>query len=272
MLKNPPDGLFGPPDAHPAFPPLLALLYAAKAGPLPITVEEYGSSSFYGRNYYVVQDDELIGGTKLRVFLPLMEASPAKSFAYASPAYGYAQIALAQAALLSGKEAHIFVAQRKVLHERTLLAKKQGAHIHQVPHGYLSVVQARVRDYCAGNDCLPIPFGGHFPGAVELIAMAAQRVKHTPKEVWCVAASGTLSRGLQMAWPDAKHCVVKVGAERDIRAIGTRSVQEFRAPEKFDQDAKLPPPFASCSNYDAKVWRFFREQATAGALYWNVGA
>lgn len=263
-------GLF-PPVQHSAFPPLSALLAAAKAGPLPIIVDEYENGGS-GRNYSVVDDGALAGGTKLRIFLPLMQASPAKSFAYASPAYGYAQIALAQAAAMTDKEAHIFVAQRSVLHERTMAAKKLGAHIHQVPHGYLSVVQARVRDYCAGNDCMPIPFGGHFPGAVELIAMAARRIRPTPKEVWCVAASGTLSGGLQLAWLQAKHCVVKVGAERDVRGIGTRSLQEFRAPEKFNQDAKLPPPFASCSNYDAKVWRFFKEHASPGALYWNVGA
>ena len=161
------------------------------------------------------------------------------------------------------------MAQRGVLHARTRQAQLLGAHIHQVPHGYLSVVQARVRDYCVENDCLCIPFGGNFPAAVELIALAASRIRSRPKEVWCVAASGTLSRGLQLAWPNAQHCVVKVGAERDIHGAA-KKVREYRAPEKFEQDAEISPPFASCSNYDAKVWRFFKQHASPGALYWNV--
>jgi len=265
MLKTPivSGGLFDMPSA---FPSVVKLCATARAMPLPITVEEVG-------RYFVVRDDELVGGTKVRAFLPLLESSSARSFAYASPAYGYAQIALAQAAELSGKVAHIFVAKRKVLHQRTQKAVDLGATLHQVPHGYLSVVQSRVREYCREYPCVPIPFGGHFPGAVELIALAARRIKFVPKEVWCVAASGTLSAGLQMAWPNAQHCVVKVGAERNIKGAAKKIILEFRAPERFEQDAEFPPPqFPSCSNYDAKVWRFFKEHASPGALYWNVGA
>ena len=60
MPKNPPiTGLFGSPAQHPAFPSLKALCAAAQAMPLPITVEDK-------KRYYVVQDDELIGGAKIR--------------------------------------------------------------------------------------------------------------------------------------------------------------------------------------------------------------
>jgi hypothetical protein len=46
----------------------------------------------------------------------------------------------------------------------------------------------------------------------------------------------------------------------------------YAAPEKFEQDAKVKPPFPSCSNYDAKAWRFIQEYARPGALFWNVAA
>jgi hypothetical protein len=46
----------------------------------------------------------------------------------------------------------------------------------------------------------------------------------------------------------------------------------YRAPERFEDEALEPPPFPSCSNYDAKAWRFIRRHAEAGALFWNVAA
>jgi len=46
----------------------------------------------------------------------------------------------------------------------------------------------------------------------------------------------------------------------------------MKAPEKFEQDARLRPPFPSCSNFDAKAWRFVRQRAAPGALFWNVAA
>lgn len=30
------------------------------------------------------------------------------------------------------------------------------------------------------------------------------------------------------------------------------------------------PPFPSLSEYDAKVWRFIKQYASKGALFWNV--
>jgi len=46
----------------------------------------------------------------------------------------------------------------------------------------------------------------------------------------------------------------------------------LQAPEKFEDAAKDPPPFPSCLNYDAKAWRFVRQRAKPGALFWNVAA
>ena len=32
------------------------------------------------------------------------------------------------------------------------------------------------------------------------------------------------------------------------------------------------PPFPSAPTYDAKAWKFIKENAKHGALFWNVGA
>lgn len=216
--------------------------------------------------WLVVRDDLLPGGTKQRV-LPLFLNDGDDEYVYATPAYGYAQIALAHSCAMCGKQATVFVAKRNELHPRTAEAKRAGAKVVQVAHGYLSNVQAKALAYAEVSGAKVLPWGLDFPAFIEALADVAKRMDVQPSEVWCAAGSGTLTRALQMAWPKAIHHAVQVGAQPKA---GRATVHV--APETFDQDAKEKPPFPSCSNYDAKVWRFFRRHAGPGALLWNVAA
>jgi threonine dehydratase len=216
--------------------------------------------------FLVVRDDLVPGGTKARI-LPRLLQGAAEEYVYASPAYGYAQVALAHSAAAMGKRGTVFTAKRSEPHARTWEAKKAGAKIVMVPHGYLSNVQAKARAYCQLTGAVLLPFGLDTPEFLEGFAEVARSLPVTPSEVWCAAGSGVLCRGLQMAWPDARVNAVQVGCDPQAGAA-----KVYKAPEKFEQDGKEPPPFPSCSNYDAKVWRFMRRYASPGALFWNVAA
>jgi hypothetical protein len=217
--------------------------------------------------FQVVRDDLLPGGTKMRYILPLLEAHPeVEEFVYGSPAFGYAQIALAHCAKMLGKRATIFTALRVPMHERTMRAKGAGAKIMCVNPGYMTVVNKRARDYCALTGAKLLPFGVEDEVAISAFVEEVKKMKE-PREVWTCAGSGTLTRALQRAWPNAQFFAVKVGGECNVGRA-----RLYVAPEKFEQNAKEKPPFPSCSNYDAKVWRFMREYGRAGALFWNVGA
>lgn len=216
--------------------------------------------------FRVVRDDLIPGGTKRRV-VPLL-ITKTKEYVYASPAQGYAQIAIALCCRDHGKRATIFVAKRDELHPLTQQAFDCGANIVQVPMGFLAVVQAAARDYAAENNARLLPFGLNSPRIRRGLADVALSIPFVPDEVWCVAGSGVLCRSLQMAWPDADHCVVKVG-KQDID-VGKASA--YIHPLKFGEDAKVKPPYPSCSNYDAKVWEYVLRYASPGALVWNVGA
>ena len=229
--------------------------------PLPAPVVER-----IGR-FLVVRDDYLLGGSKMRYMLPLLAALPEDEVVYASPAVGYAQIALAHCCKILGKQAVVFVAKRKQPHQRTIAAKEAGAIVYQVPCGYLTVVQARARRYAADKGAHLIPWGVDLPEALEHFARAALSIGISPDEVWACSGSGALIRGLQQAWPEASFHAVQVGA---VPKVG-RAVLH-KAPEKYEQAAKFPPPYPSCDNYDAKVWQFAKLAARDGALIWNVGA
>jgi hypothetical protein len=219
---------------------------------------------------FVVRDDVLPGGTKRRALDVLLEAEA--EHVYAGPAYGYAQVALAYAARDHGARATVFVAKRDQPTELSLEAKRAGAQVVQIPFGRLSNVRAKARAYCERTGARLLPFGLNDPRFIGRLAELARAVRlgREPvgkRQVWCAAGSGTLTRALQEAFPEAEHVAVVVGTEAGD--VGRARV--LRAAERFEEPAQEPPPFPSAEHYDAKVWRFFREQAAPAALFWNVG-
>jgi hypothetical protein len=228
--------------------------------PLPIITIHAG--------FKVVRDDLLHGGTKRRVIQPLVAQDHHHEFVYASPAFGYAQLALAVACREVGKRATIFTAKRNHPHPLTLAAKDAGAKIVMIPHGYLSNVQSKARAYAAETGAALIPFGVDTDASLDAIAAAALSAGEQPHEVWTVSGSGTLTRGLQRAFPNAAFHTVLIG-KKDANVGRAKA---YIAPESFEQDAKILPPYPSCKNYDAKLWQFAKRHATPGALIWNVGS
>lgn len=227
--------------------------------PIPVVEEHNG--------FVVVRDDLLPGGTKMRAILALMQGQTKDEFVYASPAQGYAQLALAHCARLLGKKATVFTAARKVPHPLTQAAADAGAFIVPVPCGYLTVVQARARTYAAERGAHLVPFGVDAVASMEAITQAAGSIALEPKEVWTVAGSGVLTRALQRAWPQAKFVAVVVGRE----GCDTGSARRIVHPLPFERSAKVMPPFPSASNYDAKAWEYLCVEGKAGAVFWNVG-
>lgn len=214
--------------------------------------------------FFVVRDDLIPGGSKRRALARML--NPGIEYVYGGPAFGYAQISLAYAAKEVGATATIFVAKRKDLHSRTREAVKAGARLVQVPHGYLTNVRAKARAYCHATGATEIPFGCDCPLFLKAMSQVALSTKMIPKEVWSVSGSGALTRALQIAWPDAKFYAVQIGKPPHA---GKATV--IKAPEAYEDDARNPPPFPSCSNYDAKAWQFMKARASKGALFWNVG-
>jgi hypothetical protein len=215
--------------------------------------------------FHVVRDDLLPGGSKMRYMLPLLAARPEREICYASPAEGFAQIALAHCCAALGKQAVVFVAQRKQPHRRTLAAHAAGARVFQVPNGRLNVVQARARLYAADKAAHLIPWGVDIPEALQAFSEAARSIPLQPLEVWACSGSGALIRGLQLAWPQASFHAVQVGALPNVGAA-----RLWKAPEAYGEPARQPPPWPSCDNYDAKVWQFASRHAADEALLWNV--
>ena len=104
------------------------------------------------------------------------------------------------------------------------------------------------------------------------IIKIARKLDVKPEVVWTVGSSGTLSRGLQLAWLDAKFHCVQTGHKMEQHEVGKATIHPVKY--KFDQACKEEelPPFPSAREYDAKVWKPMLENYddTKINLFWNV--
>lgn len=218
----------------------------------------------------VIRDDLHRGGTKSRYLRELFREH--HEVVYASPVCGGAQVALATVAADMARKATIFCAGRRVRHSRTNQAESLGATIIEVRPGYLSVTQAKARRYCEEVGAYLAPFGLNVPSAIPSIAAAALVYSPvTPNEVWCAGGSGTLSRGLQRAWPEAEHHVVQVGHELTWTDVGNAIIHKTLY--RFEEACKDYPPFPCDHHYEAKAWWICVDRdipAGRRVVFWNV--
>lgn len=237
---------------------------------------------------WVVRDDLLPGGTKRRALDYLIGHDPQfthiTDWSYgSSPAHGYAQWALGLVCERYHKRVHLFMANRAA-HTRhrlqTLGLASPAAVYHWVPNGMLSVTQKRARDFVSEDPATRalIPMGGNAESSVAALTHVCRQlpIPSAPDHIWTVMSSGTLSRALQTAFPTATVHAVTVGHHPSVEERGRAIV--YRSPYAFSASvkAKDAPPYPSASEYDAKVWPFFREwraaHPTERVLIWNVGA
>ena len=155
------------------------------------------------------------------------------------------------------------------LHDYQIEALKVGADMKWVPNGMLSVTEKRARDYVEQDPKVRrlLPIGFHHDTVIASIIRVALSIDIQPNEVWTVGSSGTLTRGLQLAWPDADFHCVTVGHKGDYGRAKT-----YGCEIPFNKPAKVIPPFPSAITYDAKAWEYIKQHASPGALFWNVGA
>ena len=234
----------------------------------PPVVEEH-------EGFQVVREDLINGSSKVRASDYLVSTlNGIEELVYGScPATGHAQIALSVLAKRYGMKSVVFMAERSLdkLTKQQKHAIREGVDFRWVKMGMLNVTEKHAKDYANENEekRLLVPIGVDHPAVVAGYAVIARRMGIQPKEVWTVGSSGTLTRGLQQGWPDADFYCVSVGHKGDY---GRAKV--YRCPLTFPQEVRLEdtPPFPSVSNYDAKAWKYMREYASDGALFWNVGS
>ena len=119
-----------------------------------------------------------------------------------------------------------------------------------------------------------LPLGLEHDLVLASIIKVAQSLNVNPDCIWTVGSSGTLNRGLQIAFPKAECHLIQTGHKLSDRQVGRAKL--YVSKYKFDQAVKEneAPPFPSAPEYDAKAWKFIKEHADNNKknLFWNVAS
>jgi len=232
--------------------------------PKPVVVDHEG--------FLVVRDDLLGYGSKARFIDKLVRDTDCDEWVYGGATKtGWGPISLGYACRKYGKKATIFAPTRRVITEQQQKAIDFDVHFEWQSFGMLNVCESRARKYhkeTSRSQLLPI--GLEHPWVFGSIIKVARDLDVEFSEIWTAAGSGTLSRGLQLAFPDKPVIMVQIGHKLSEREIGRAKLHI--SPYKYDQAVRKgeEPPFPSEKFYDAKTWKFIREFGKKSALLWNV--
>jgi hypothetical protein len=219
--------------------------------------------------FLVVRGDLVPGGIKSICLTSLLSEVAEEEVVYTAHAYGYSGLALGLAGMRNHKKITLFFAgprvstyifdQTESLTNVTCIVVDDCSHQSQV------VDQAK--DYAKAHGAYFMPVGFDYPPFTDRLVDLARSLDVQPKEVWVSGGSGTTSRCLVKAWPEAAIHTVHLGMMPHAD-MGTKNV--YHVPERPTDNAELPPPYPSAIYYDAKIWRFVQEYATKGSLIWNI--
>jgi hypothetical protein len=234
------------------------------------------------KHVYVVRDDLLKVGSKSRFADFFVQNHKANVFVYAQPRVGYAGITLCSLANKYDKKVVLFVPEAKdQMTPHIQRCKDDGAELYFKRIYGMAGLRKAAKDYVDeannkfGANTLHVYVPPGLRGIPEITA-AAVKVAHNMtlpedvSEVWSVVSTGMLSRALQIAWPTLPFNAVAVARNMHAGEIGRAKMYSHPFPFMKDELKEHLPPFPCAKNYDAKAWRFIKEHAKPGALFWNV--
>ncbi len=218
--------------------------------------------------FNVVRGDLFPGGIKAKCVAEVFPQIPEQEVVYAGHAYGHSGYALGLAGLYHNKKVTLFFAGPEVM---TCIHAKARS-LNNITCYFMEGVAHQknlaglAEHYAEMRSAYYMPIGFECKMFVEHLVEMARNLPVRPEEVWVAGGSGTTSRCLAMAWPEARINTVNLGMMPNALMMGT----VYQAPEKPTDRGEFPPPYPSSPWYDSKIWRFVKEHATKGALIWNI--
>lgn len=231
--------------------------------------------------FQVVSDHLLLAGTKQRIIADLFKLHP-HGIVYAGNVNGFAQVALALGAKMTGSSTTILIPKVRPMTSQTQLALQLGANIIEFEGREASLDRLRTAAASiATKSGMWMPKLG-FESAEFCTLMHNAIVSRLPKgfdrlrkwSVWVVGGSGTLAYILHDVFSNSIINVVSVGKKIDWHFRGLDRIRLHIAPQRFSEEVSGDqlPPYPSVKSYDAKVWQFVKKNFNSRdpILIWNV--
>jgi hypothetical protein len=219
--------------------------------------------------FLVVRGDLIPGGVKRICLTSLLGEVAEKEVVYAAHAYGHSGLALGLAGMHNSKKVTLFFAGPRVstyvFDQTEALSNVSCVVVDDCSHQ--SQVVQLAKEYAEAHGAYFMPVGFDYQPFTDLLVNLARSLDVNPTEVWVSGGSGTTSRCLVKAWPQAQIHTVHLGMMPNAD-MGTKNV--YHVPERPTDQATALPPYPSALYYDAKIWRFVKEHASEGSLIWNT--
>ena len=193
---------------------------------------------------------------------------------YAAPRVGHAPEAIAFLAEMYDLEAVFFAPSSKQVSAHQAVVRAYDADLRFVRIPAMPCLNSWIRDWAKEVGGAALPFGlSHSPDVTAGMVAQADTIGKThgfPPEFYCAVSTGTMIRGLQIGWPDAKPVGVAVARNIKKGEIGDGNVTSYW--KHFYKGSDYMPEFDTTSTYDAKCYKRFIDEAKPGSYFINVGS
>lgn len=211
----------------------------------------------------VVREDLLKVGSKARFGEALVASCESDTIVYVQPRFGFAGVSLTELCKIYNKKLVLFMPSSKEVSEHQGYCIEQGCDYHFHRIAAMPNLNLIAKKWAQENNAFFIPLGLKHELVTAMIVKVASKIEE-PKSFWTAFSTGVLSRGLQIAWPNA--IANGIAVSRNVQEGEKGKANIISSDQYFHQNSKILPPFPSAMNYDAKVWKYLKE----GDLFWNV--
>jgi len=220
----------------------------------------------------VVRDDDLVG-SKVRGGDCLISSLPKHidTIVYVQPRTGLAGVSILDVAKRHNKSVRLFMPSSKKISHHQACCIEQGAEVSFHRIAAMPNLNKIAKEWADKKEnAFFVPLGLKHRMVTAGIVKVASQIKE-PEQVWVATSTGVLTRGLQIAWPNAEFVSVAVSRNMKAGELGrAKVISEPRAFTAHESKENLPP-FPNIDTYDGKVWKYIPKHSGKDILFWNVG-
>lgn len=235
----------------------------------PVVVKEHDG-------FFVAREDLIgTGGTKSRAGEFLVSSVAQDTVVYVMPRVGHAPSAIINLAKIYGKRVVLFAPACKTISEHMAAAIEMGPDkIIWRRTAAMPNLNREAKAWAGRHGAAFLPFGLNHPYTIAGFVRIAEDMLRggfmTPEQIWTVVSTGTMTRGLQVGFPDAEMRGVAVARNMKRGELGRTRIWSEPKPFLSAEQPKNMPPFNTVATYDAKGWKYMLEHGKPGSLFWNV--
>ena len=230
------------------------------------------------KDKFILRADLAPGGLKAFGGERVIAESPHDTMVYCAPRQGHAPDAIAAISRVYGKKVVFFMPSSKVVsdHQGALFAY-DNVQVKFFRIAAMPVLNNYAEKWAKENNATYLTFGLTgvemvTAGLCNMCRNITNTIGFEPPEFYCAVSTGTMTRALQIGWPDSQPYGVAVARNIHKGEKGESIVESATMPFLRRTPVADEMPIPTTGAYDAKAWELFDKQGAPGSIFINVGS